>query len=134
MFILWKFKKSIFPQKIQKSLCITTKTYTQIQNFKLSRKRQRFRIYRKNKKCSIFYELFEYQQKWQLFFRPNWFFKSFFETFLKNLLDSNTIDSKTNPIFRIFQIIELSVNLSDSIRNQLVDKFQVGKTDRKSVV
>ena len=31
---LWKFKKSIFPQKIQKSLCITTKICTQIQNFK----------------------------------------------------------------------------------------------------
>jgi hypothetical protein len=40
------------------------------QNFKnrqlhtqLSRNRQRFRGCRKNKKCSIFYELFEYQQK-----------------------------------------------------------------------
>jgi hypothetical protein len=44
------------------------------QNFKnrqlrtqLSRKRQRFRIYRKNKTYSICYELSEYQQKWQLF-------------------------------------------------------------------
>ena len=38
MFILWKFKKlmqkSIFPQKIQKSLCITTKSLYQIQNLK----------------------------------------------------------------------------------------------------
>jgi hypothetical protein len=33
----------------------------------LSRKRQRFRIYRKNKKCSIFHELSEYQQKWATF-------------------------------------------------------------------
>src|SRR5271165_4025635 len=32
----------------------------------LSRKLQRFRTCRKNKKCSIFYELSEYQQKWQL--------------------------------------------------------------------
>jgi hypothetical protein len=29
----------------------------------LSRKLQRFRIYRKNKKCSIFHGLSEYQQK-----------------------------------------------------------------------
>ena len=48
------------------------------QNFKnrqlhthLSRKRQRFEIYRKNKKCSIFYELSEYQQKWATFFRSD---------------------------------------------------------------
>src|SRR3954462_14031599 len=33
----------------------------------LSRKLQRFRTYRKNKKCSIFHDLSEYQQKWQLF-------------------------------------------------------------------
>src|SRR3569623_3418944 len=32
-----------------------------------SRKLQRFRGCRKNKKCSIFHELSEYQQKWQLF-------------------------------------------------------------------
>ena len=38
MFILWKFKKSmqksIFPQKIQKSLCITTKSLYTNSNFK----------------------------------------------------------------------------------------------------
>ena len=36
----------------------------------LSRKLQRFRICRKNKKCSIFHDLSEFQQKWQLF--PDW--------------------------------------------------------------
>src|SRR5690349_4251109 len=30
----FKFKKSIFPQNLKKSLCITTKTCTQIENFK----------------------------------------------------------------------------------------------------
>ena len=34
MFILWKFKKSIFPKKIQKSLCITTKSLYTNSNFK----------------------------------------------------------------------------------------------------
>ena len=65
MFILWKFKKSIFPQKIQNSLCITTKSLYTKSNFQtqLSRKLQRFRRCRKNKKCSIFHQLFEYQQK-----------------------------------------------------------------------
>ena len=42
----------------------------------LSRKLQRFRTCCKNKKCSIFHELFEYQQKWQF-----WSFKGFFEFF-----------------------------------------------------
>ena len=53
------------------------------QNFKnhqlqtqLSRKRQRFRKYRKNKKCSIFYELSEYQPKMATFFPLGWFFKN----------------------------------------------------------
>ena len=63
MFILWKFKKltqkSIFPQKIQKSLCITTKSLEQIQT-QLSQKLQRFRTCRNNKKCSIFHDLSEY--------------------------------------------------------------------------
>jgi hypothetical protein len=56
-------QKSIFPQKIQKSMCITTKKCTQIQNFKqkqFSRKLQRFKRCRKNKKCFIFHELSEY--------------------------------------------------------------------------
>ena len=66
MFILWKFKKlmqkSIFPQKIQKSLCITTKSLYTNSKFQtqLSRKLQRFRTCRKNKKCSIFHALSEY--------------------------------------------------------------------------
>src|SRR3954463_13080570 len=34
----------------------------------LSRKLQRFRTCRKNKKCSIFHEISEYQQKWATFF------------------------------------------------------------------
>ena len=38
---------------------------------RLSRKLQRFRRCRKNKKCSILHELSEYQQKWQLFFHYN---------------------------------------------------------------
>ena len=66
MFILWKFKKlmqkSIFPQKIQKSLCITTKSLYTNSKFQtqLSQKLQRFRTCRKNKKCSIFHDLSEY--------------------------------------------------------------------------
>ena len=66
MFILWKFKKlmqkSIFQQKIQKSLCITTKSLYTNSKFQtqLSRKLQRFRTCRKNKKYSIFHELSEY--------------------------------------------------------------------------
>ena len=66
MFILWKFKKlmqkSIFPQKIQKSLCITTKSLYTNSKFQtqLSRKLQRFRTCRKNKKCFIFHDLSEY--------------------------------------------------------------------------
>src|SRR3954470_19344779 len=55
-------QKSIFPQKIQKSLCITTKslyTSSKLQT-QLSRKLQRFRTCRKNKKCSIFHDLSEY--------------------------------------------------------------------------
>ena len=55
-------KKSIFPQKIQKSLCITTKSLYTNSKFQtqLSRKLQRFRTCRKNKKCSIFHDLSEY--------------------------------------------------------------------------
>src|SRR3954470_13724210 len=66
MIILLKFKKSmqksIFPQKIQKSLCITTKSLYTNSKFQtqLSRKLQRFRTCRKNKKCSIFHDLSEY--------------------------------------------------------------------------
>ena len=45
----------------------------------LSRKLQRFRTCRKNKKCSIFHELFEYQQKWQLF-PLDWSFKLNYST------------------------------------------------------
>src|SRR3954463_11071993 len=40
----------------------------------LSRKLQRFRTCRKNKKCSIFHELSEYQQKWATFFPLDWSF------------------------------------------------------------
>ena len=49
-------KKSIFSQKIQKSLCITTKSLYTNSKFQtqLSRKLQRFRTCHKNKKCSIF--------------------------------------------------------------------------------
>src|ERR1700733_8324962 len=55
-------QKSIFPQKIQKSLCITTKSLYTNSKFQtqLSRKLQRFRTCRKNKKCSIFHDLSEY--------------------------------------------------------------------------
>ena len=66
MFILWKFKKSMqksmFRQKIQKSLCITNEGLVTNSKFQtqLSRKLQRFRACRKNKKCSIFHDLSEY--------------------------------------------------------------------------
>src|SRR4051812_27046715 len=55
-------QKSIFPQKIQKSLCITTKSLYTNSKFQtqLSQKLQRFRRCRKNKKCSIFHDLSEY--------------------------------------------------------------------------
>src|SRR4051812_14562894 len=55
-------QKSIFPQKIQKSLCITTKSLYTNSKFQtqFSRKLQRFRTCRKNKKCSIFHDLSEY--------------------------------------------------------------------------
>src|SRR3569833_4153094 len=48
--------------KIQKSLCITAKSLYTNSKFqtKLSRKLQRFRTCRKNKKCSILHELSEY--------------------------------------------------------------------------
>src|SRR3569623_1945717 len=52
-------QKSIFPQNFLKILCITTKSLLQIQT-QLSRKLQRFRTCRKNKKCSIFHDLSEY--------------------------------------------------------------------------
>src|SRR3954470_19040731 len=71
-------QKSIFPQKIPKSLCITTKSLYTNSKFQtqLSQKLQRFRTCRKNKKCSIFHDLSEYQQKWQLFPPLDWSFKS----------------------------------------------------------
>jgi hypothetical protein len=48
--------------KIQKSLCFTTKSLCTNSKFQtqLSRKLQRFRTCRKDKKCSIFHELSEY--------------------------------------------------------------------------
>ena len=70
---LWKFKKlmqnSIFPQKIQKSLCITTTSLYTNSKFQtqLPRKLQRFRTCHKSKKCSILHELSEYQQKGNFF-------------------------------------------------------------------
>ena len=64
--------------KIQKSLCITTKTCTQIQT-QLSRKLQRFRTCRKNKKCSIFHDLSEY-----IIFRSNPSLGGGHSTFQKN--------------------------------------------------
>ena len=63
MFILWKFKrlmqKSIFPQKFKKVCVLQRRACTQTQT-QLSRKLQRFRTCRKNKKCSIFHDLSEY--------------------------------------------------------------------------
>src|SRR3954462_10332769 len=54
----------------------------------LSRKLQRFRTCRKNKKCSIFHELFEYQQKMATFFPLIWSFKTHFFFLLANLQNS----------------------------------------------
>src|ERR1700752_2045143 len=70
MKILKSMQNSICSQKIQKSLCITTKSLYTNSKFQtqLSRKLQRFRACRKNKKCSIFHELSEYQQKFGNFF------------------------------------------------------------------
>ena len=55
-------KNRFFRKKIQKSLCITTKSLYTNSKFQtqFSRKLQRFRGCRKNKKCSIFHELSEY--------------------------------------------------------------------------
>ena len=59
MFILWKFKKSIKNSKkfvyYNENMYTNSKFQTQ-----LSRKLQRFRTCRKNKKCSIFHDLSEY--------------------------------------------------------------------------
>ena len=65
MFILWKLKKSmqksIFPQKIQKVLYYNEELVNKFKfQTQLSRKLQRFRTGRKNKKCSIFHDLSEY--------------------------------------------------------------------------
>ena len=64
-----KFKKSlqklIFPPKIQK-VCVLQRKHEQFQT-QLSRKLQRFRTCRKNKKCPIFHELSEYQQNGNFF-------------------------------------------------------------------
>ena len=61
--------KNRFFRKKFKKVCVLQRKHEP--NFKfqtqLSRKLQRFRTCRKNKKCSIFHELSEYQQKWQLF-------------------------------------------------------------------
>ena len=60
---LWTFKKSmqksIFPQKFKKACVLQRRVCTQIQT-QLSRKLQRFRTCRKNKKCSMFHDFFEY--------------------------------------------------------------------------
>jgi hypothetical protein len=63
-------QKSIFPQKIQK-VCVLQRKHEQFQT-QLSRKLQRFRTCTKNKKCSIFHELSEYQQKMTNFFSLDW--------------------------------------------------------------
>ena len=66
MFILWKFKKlmqkSIFPQKNSKKFVYYNEELVTNSKFQtqLSRKLQRFRTFRKNKKCSIFHDLSEY--------------------------------------------------------------------------
>ena len=81
MFILWNLKnwcKNRFFCKKFKKVCVLQRRACNKFKISLSRKLQRFRTCHKNKKCSIFYELFEYQQKRQLFFRPDWSFKPFF--------------------------------------------------------
>ena len=71
LFVLFSYKKllqcSFYENlknrlKIQKSLCITTKSLYTNSKFQtqLSRKLQRFRTCGKNKKCSIFLDLSEY--------------------------------------------------------------------------
>ena len=62
MFIWCKFtksiQKSIFPRKFKK-VCALQRKHEQFQT-QLSRKLQRFRTCRKNKKCSMFHDLSEY--------------------------------------------------------------------------
>ena len=65
MFMLLKFKKSmqklVFPQKFKKVSVLQRKHERKLKfQTQLSRKLQRFRTCRKNQKCSIFHELFEY--------------------------------------------------------------------------
>ena len=68
MFILWKFKKSmqksIFPQKNSKQFVYYNEELVHKFRFRtqLSRKLQRFRTCRKNKKVSIFHNLSEYRK------------------------------------------------------------------------
>ena len=60
--------KNRFLRKKFKKVCVLQRrACTQIQT-QLSRKLQRFRTCRKNKKCSILHELSEYQQKMGNFF------------------------------------------------------------------
>src|SRR3982750_2495606 len=55
-------QKSIFPQKNSKKFVYYNEELVTNSKFQtqLSRKLQRFRTYRKNKKCSIFHDLSEY--------------------------------------------------------------------------
>ena len=53
-------QKSIFPQKFKK-VCVLQRKH--VDKLKIQTQLQRFRGCRKNKKCSIFHKLSEYQQK-----------------------------------------------------------------------
>src|SRR3569833_2661353 len=64
-----------FSAKKFKKVCILQRKHEQFQT-QFSRKLQRFRGCRKNKKCSIFHELSEYQQKVTTFFPLDCFFKA----------------------------------------------------------
>src|SRR3954465_13940664 len=59
-------KNRFFRKKFKKVRVLQRRACNKFQT-QLSRKLQRFRTCRKNKKCSIFHELSEYRQNWQLF-------------------------------------------------------------------
>ena len=63
--LLWKFTKSIFPQKIQKSLCITTKTWTFKRNYLENYNDSEHAV--KTKNAPFFMNFPNIYKLWQLF-------------------------------------------------------------------
>ena len=67
--------KNRFFRKKFKKVCVLQRRACNKFQTQLSRKLQRFRTCRKNKKCSIFHDLSEYQQNVATFFPLDWSLK-----------------------------------------------------------